>query len=300
MTPSQKMRLMGSIQNLPSDKSLGPDGFNGDFLKKCWPTISQDFYDLCQGFYEGNICMKSINSSHIVLVPKIDNPTTIGDYKPISLPNSSIKLLTKILSNRLQKVITKLIHKNQYVFIKERSIDGCLAWAFEYLYLCKRSKKEMVILKLNFEKAFDRIEHKVIAKVMQHKCFDQKWNMWMKMIMESCKSSILLNGVPGKVFHFKRGFRQGDPLSPLLFVLAADLLQSIVNDAMHKRVLSLPLPERCGPNFPIVQYADDTLLVLEACPRQLLALKALPDTFVESTGLKVNYHKSNIYPINVS
>jgi hypothetical protein len=114
--------------------------------------------------------MKSINGSHIILVPKIDNPTTIGDYKPISLPNSSIKLLTKILSNRLQKVITKLIHKNQYVFIKKRSIDGCLAWAFEYLYLCKRSKKEMVILKLNFEKAFDRIEHKVIAKVMQHKC----------------------------------------------------------------------------------------------------------------------------------
>jgi hypothetical protein len=127
-----------------------------------------------------------------------------------------------------------------------------LEWAFEYLYLCKRSKKEMVILKLNFKMAFNRIEYEVIAKVMQHKGFGQKWNMWMKMIMESGTSSILLNGVPGKVFHCKRGVRQGDPLSVLLFVLAADLLQSIVNDAMHREVLSLPLPERCGPEFPIV------------------------------------------------
>jgi hypothetical protein len=73
-----------------------------------------------------------------------------------------------------------------------------------------------------------------------------------------------------------------------------------VNEAMHRGILNLHLPERCGSEFPIVQYADDTLLVLQAYPRQLLALKALSNTFAESTRLKVNYHNSNIYPINVS
>jgi hypothetical protein len=88
------------------------------------------------------------------------------------------------------------------------------------------------------------------------------------MIMPSGTSMILLNGVPGRTFHCRRGVRQGDPLSPLLFVLAADLLQTIVNSAMHKAILNMSIKEKCGSDFPIVQYADDTLLILEACPRQ--------------------------------
>jgi hypothetical protein len=119
------------------------------------------------------------------------------------------------------------------------------------------------------------------------------------MIMSSGTSAIFLNGVPGKVIHCKRGVRQWDPLSPLLFVLAADLLQSIINYAQQSGILSLHIHERCGLDFSIIQYADDTLLVLEACPKQLLVLKSLLHTFTESTCLKVNYQKSYIYPINV-
>jgi hypothetical protein len=111
----------------------------------------------------------------------------------------------------------------------------------------------------------------------------------MKMIMSFETYAILLNGVPGKVFHSRRWARQGDPLSSLLFVLAAYLLQSIVISAMQNGVLSLPLPERCGTDFPIIQYADDTLLIIEDDPRQLLALKALLNTFVELTTRSQRY-----------
>jgi hypothetical protein len=140
--PFTKEEIDTTIHNLPSDKSPGPDGFNDDFLKRCWLVVVKDFYDLCHTFYEGNICMQSINASHIVLVPKKDNPKRIGDFRPISLLNSSVKLLIKLLANRLQKVILKIIHTNQYGFLKERSIQDCLTWAFEYLYLCKQSKKK--------------------------------------------------------------------------------------------------------------------------------------------------------------
>jgi hypothetical protein len=91
----------------------------------------------------------------------------------------------------------------------------------------------MVILKLDFEKTFDKVEHEVIMRVMKHKGFGPKWLQWIKMIMNSGTSAILLNGVPGKVLHYRREVRQGDSLSPLLFVLAPDLLQSIVNSVMQ-------------------------------------------------------------------
>ena len=106
------------VQSLPSDKSLGPDGFNTDFIKKAWPIIKFDFYDLCVAFLEGNICLQSINGSYITLIHKVDGASRATDFRPISLLNTSMKLITKLLANRLQSFIQSLIHKNQYGFIQ--------------------------------------------------------------------------------------------------------------------------------------------------------------------------------------
>jgi hypothetical protein len=119
--------------------------------------------------------VQSINTSFITLVPKVNTPSRINDFSPISLINCVVKVITKLLGDRLQSVVMPLVRKNQYGFIKSRTIQGCLAWAFEYIYQCHQSKQAIVIIKLDFTKAFDTIEHTAIIQMMKHLGFDEKW-----------------------------------------------------------------------------------------------------------------------------
>jgi hypothetical protein len=148
-----------------------------------------------------------------------------------------------------------------------------LGWTFEYLHICHTSKKPIIILKIDFEKAFDKVEYNVIISMLTAKGFGPKWIAMVKSILHSASTAALLNGVPSKKIICKRGVRQGDPLSPLLFVNTADLLQAAVNDAWHRGLINLPVDNDFGQKYPIIQYADDTLMIMPADMDQLMQLK---------------------------
>jgi hypothetical protein len=197
-TPFTTEEIDAVVRHLPPDKAPGPDGFNGQFLKSCWHIIKDDIYQLLFDFHDGSLNIESVNMGYITLIPKVATPKTMNDYRPITLLNCVLKIVTKLLADRLQKVVLKIVHKNQYGFLKGRTIQDCLAWAFEFIHQCQSSGQDILLLKLDFAKAFDTIEHTAMIKIMKQMGFDTKWLQWMETIFSTGKSAVLLNSVPGR------------------------------------------------------------------------------------------------------
>jgi hypothetical protein len=125
--PFRQKEMDDVIMAMPSDRAPGPDGFNGLFLKNCWSLIKQEFYALAADFHDGKLNLLNINGSYVTLVPKIGTPIHVSNFRPISLTNVCLKFLTKLVANRLQEKILSCIHKNQYGFLRNISIQDCIA-----------------------------------------------------------------------------------------------------------------------------------------------------------------------------
>ncbi|XP_055960165.1 uncharacterized protein LOC130014981 [Mercurialis annua] len=151
----------------------------------------------------------------------------IKDFRPINLINGVFKIITKALANTLSLVLPLVISENQFGFIKGRSTYDCHMIASEIIHLIKRCKEKVFLFKLDFRKAFDTISWQFILQMLQRMNFDSKWIIWISACFESAQLYVLLNGFPSDNFFMENGVRQGDPISPMLFVLAVESLIAI-------------------------------------------------------------------------
>jgi hypothetical protein len=276
---------------MPSQRAPGPDGFIGMFYKKCWDIVRSDLSEALCGFYNLRTNkLHLVNEANIVLLPKKENALHLTDFRPINLINSLAKIITKVLAERLAPKLGQLVSRSQNAFIKGR----CIRDNFLYVQRVK-SKKPSLFIKLDISKAFDSVSWAYLLVVLEAFGFGRKWRNWISAILASSSSRIFMNGRLGRKIVHKRGLRQGDSLSPILFILAIDPLQRIIGRAIHSSVLSHVLPKSATLYCSL--YADDAGLFAKPSASDLYALRRILQTFSDCSGLKFNMSKTELYPI---
>jgi hypothetical protein len=178
-----------------------------------------------------------------------------------------MKILTKLLMSRLQQQISALVDVDQTGFIEGRSISENFVMATELVQCCHKRRVPTLVIKLNFAKAFDSVNWTSLLRILEVRGFPATWCRWMEALLKTSKSAVLVNGVSWPWITCKRGLREGDALSPYLFLLVADVLQALIKADTGIRH---PLTDgRCL----ILQYADDTIMLVRADQEDVQRLK---------------------------
>jgi len=228
--------VRAAIWGCDSSKSPDLDGFNFGFIKSCWDILKKDVVSAVKDFAGYGSWQRGSNASFLCLIPKLENPQQLGEFRPISLVGCLYKIISKALSLRLKMVIGKIIDARQLTFLEGKGLLDSVLVANEVLEEYKRKRKSCVFFKVNYEKAYESVNWDFIFYMLRRLGFCKRWIRWIKGCLESASVSVLVNGSPTKEFFPRKGLRQGDPLAPFLFLIVTEGLAWVARVAKEKKV----------------------------------------------------------------
>ena len=254
------------IFGLNSQKSPGPDGLPALFYKRYWTTVGSDVIDAVKGFFRSGRMLNEVNNSLIVLIPKIKSPSSVNHFRPISLCNTVYKTISKLIVSRIRPILDKLVSPSQSAFIPGRWIAENQLLVHELLHSFKRRKvvRGFVALKIDLQKAYDWVNWNFLQVVLTNFRFHKIIIQWIMECVSSVSASVLINGGKSKQFYPSRGLRQGDPLSPYLFILCQEVLSRIIDKEHAVGSLSGVKMNPGGPEITNVMFANDLMLFAKA------------------------------------
>nr|GEW88245.1 RNA-directed DNA polymerase, eukaryota [Tanacetum cinerariifolium] len=298
-SPISNDEIRKAVWGCGENKSPGLDGFTFDFFHKLWDTIGPDFCVAVVWFFDHISFTRGYNSSFVSLIPKVQDPKFVNDYRPISLIGIVYKVITKILATRLFVVISELISDVQTAFVPGRQIlDGPFI-INELLSWCKCYKHQDMVFKVDFAKAYDSVRWDYLDDVLRSFGFGDKWCSWIKGSLSSGMTSILVNGSLTSEFQFHCSLKQGDPLAPYLFILIIESLHlsfSRVVDAGIFKGIKIGNVVTISHLF----YADDDVFIGEWSDENLNRIMYVLHCFSLASGLKINVKKSHLLGVGTS
>jgi hypothetical protein len=277
-------------------KAPGPDGLPALFYKQYWPIVGDSIIAAVQHFFRSGLLLNEVNNSHIVLIPKINSPSSMNHFRPISLCNTVYKVIAKILVSRLRPLLANMISPCQSAFIPDRWIAENQLIVQELLHIFKRRKVKggFVAMKVDLQKAYDRVNWSFLEIVMTKFGFNETFTNWIMQCVSTVSFSILINGGKTEYFRPSRGLRQGDPLSPYLFIMCQEVLSRLIDREISNGALNGVKMNPAGVAFTHVMYADDLILFAKATNREVKVLNDCLENYCLWSGQIVNREKSGL------
>ena len=216
LAPITNDQIFHSLKSMERNKAPGPDGFTVDFFIFCWDIIGHSFCAAIQDFFATSIMHKGFNSTLIALIPKNSNPSTMQEFRPISLCTVVYKCIAKILADRLKLILPNLIDASQSAFIKGRLITDNILLAQElFRGYDRKNGNSRCAIKVDLHKAFDSVQWDFMLAVLAHMQFPQQFINWIQACICNPMFSVKINGASKGYFSGTKGLRQGDPLVSL-------------------------------------------------------------------------------------
>ncbi|XP_050242023.1 uncharacterized protein LOC126690976 [Quercus robur] len=278
-------------------KAPGPDGLHAGFYQRFWLIVGESVRKEVEKVFTTRKVPEYLNNTHIVLIPKIQGPETIGNYRPISLCNSVYKIITKILVARIRPHLNKLVSPYQIAFVPgRRGVDNVII-VQELIHTIGRTKgnRGIMAIKIDLEKAYDRIEWSFNRKMLTRFNFPENLIKLIMSCVTTVSTSLLLKGGSLDPFLPSRGIRQGDPLSPYLFILCMEFLGHLIEDKCVAKLWTPVKASRSGSAFSHLFFADDLVLFASATPENCAAINSVLQDFCNKSRQKVSEAKSRVF-----
>ncbi|CAH9085418.1 unnamed protein product [Cuscuta europaea] len=295
LSPITNKEIKDALFDIGDDKAPGPDGYSSAFFKKNWNIVGEDVIRSTKEFFNSGRLLKQLNHTVIALIPKTSHSPRVSDYRPISCTNVLYKIITKIIAARMIPTLAGLINKAQGAFVDGRLMFDNIFLAQELVrgYNRKRISPRCMIM-VDLRKAYDTISWDFLANVLRGLGYPDRFVGWIMECVSTASFSVSLNGTLHGFFNGKRGIRQGDPMSPLLFVVCLEYFSRLLTiKSMDSRFNHHPL---CGSlGITHLAYADDLMLFSRGDKYSIGVLVDALKEFGEVSGLRVNHNKSNIF-----